>query len=70
MDNLLKLKAYCKNSFSIAFLEDKLYFENWTNDLFEIKFNVKQPVSESRQQIDKDIDFIMEILNVLTLFKK
>jgi hypothetical protein len=66
-DNLLKLKKHCKNSFSIAFIEDKLYFETWTRDLFELKIDVKKPISEIRQQIDQDVDFIMGILNFLNM---
>jgi hypothetical protein len=68
MDDLLKLREYCRKPISLAFFDDKIFFQTEPGrDLLEIAVDIKKPIEESRKQIDKDIDFIIGILDRLNL---
>jgi hypothetical protein len=67
MDDILKLKEYCKKPINLAFFDDKIFLSSEPGkDLLEIALDIKKPISESRKQIDKDIDFITGILDQLS----
>jgi hypothetical protein len=68
MDDILKIKAYCQKPVSLAFFDDKIFFGSEPGkDLLEIALDIKKPISESRKQIDKDIDFITGLIDLLNI---
>ncbi|MDR0986407.1 MAG: DUF3137 domain-containing protein [Ruminococcus sp.] len=66
MNDILEIKNYCKKPIYLAFFDDKIYFRvEPGRDLLEIAHDITKPISESRKQIDKDLDFIIGLLERL-----
>ncbi|MDR0946591.1 MAG: DUF3137 domain-containing protein [Ruminococcus sp.] len=68
MDHILKIKEFCKKSIDLAFFDDKIYFcSSLGGDRLEIAGSIDIPVYESRKQVDEDIVFIKQLLDLLNI---
>jgi hypothetical protein len=68
MDDILEIKNMCKKPINISFSDDKIYLNSEPGrDLLEVAIDIKKPISEASKQIEKDIDFITEILKRLNM---
>jgi hypothetical protein len=68
MSHILKIKEYCDGSIRMAFQDDKVFFRSGSSgDLLEVAYNIEIPIPEARKQIDKDIEFIKGVLDLLAM---
>jgi hypothetical protein len=68
MNHILKIKELCKKPVSLAFFDDKIFFQcSIGRDLLEITGKIEKPISESRIRVDEDIKFIKSLLDLLNM---
>jgi hypothetical protein len=68
MDHILKIKEFCGSSIALAFFDDRLYFRaHLGGDRLEIAGSIDKPISESRIQVDEDLKYIKELLDLLAM---
>jgi hypothetical protein len=68
MEEIIKLKEFCKRKINLSFSDDKIYFcLDDRHNRFEIAGSVEKPIAESRVKIDADIKYIKELLDHLDM---